>query len=179
MQGACIHTATHAITCEATQEIEDVGFCGQFCQPGETTPETLETHGFGAQALSSNCLHVSVASVCESLELDSVVDINTNLRRIEYPRLDGMCASNDVVFQFCWVDAVFTPINTIEKGCGTSGNTYRRRCRETRRSRRNRRRNKGTRRRQNGWTMVGRSTTRCRWRCQQRLASSATRRWTT
>ena len=58
--GGGTHTATHAKTSNATQEIEDINFHSQLCQLGETTQEALEAHGFGAQALSSNCLQTCV-----------------------------------------------------------------------------------------------------------------------
>ena len=70
MWRGCTDTGTHATVTNATQEIEDIGFRGQFCHLGETAQETLGTHGFCTQTLSGNCPHASVASTHEGLEHD-------------------------------------------------------------------------------------------------------------
>ena len=93
----CINTASHTISGNATQKIENIGFCGRLGQLGETVKEALEAHGFSTQSLSGNCSHVGVASTHEGLETDSVINITTNLRAIEQPRLDGVRTCNDVI----------------------------------------------------------------------------------
>ena len=62
----------------ATQKIKNVSFGGSFCQLGETTDKILEAHGFGTQALSGNCPHMSVASADEPFERNAVVDGTTS-----------------------------------------------------------------------------------------------------
>ena len=91
----CTNTATHAIASNATQDIEDIGFCGRLGQLGETVEKTLEAHGVSTQSLRGNSAHVGVASAYEGLEMDSVINITTNLRAIEQPRLDSVRTCNE------------------------------------------------------------------------------------
>ena len=75
----CSVYAPHAIARDSTQEIENIGFCGQLGQLWETIKKALEAHGFSTQLLSGDSSHVGVASTDEGLEPNSVIDITTNL----------------------------------------------------------------------------------------------------
>ena len=116
-------------------------------------------------------MHAGVMSGNKCLGTNSVVFGTTNLGASKHPWLESVCTCNNMIFQFSQIDTMFTPMNSIEEGHQTRGDTYRgtrRRCRGTRRSRR-------TRRRQNRWTRVERWTTRCRQTHQKRLVSGSTR----
>ena len=92
-----MNTASHTIACNATQEIENIGFCGRLGQLGETAKKAREAHGFSTQSLSGNGSHVGVASAHEGLETNSMIDVTANLRAIEQPQLNSMRTHNNVI----------------------------------------------------------------------------------